>query len=236
LDWRPLRMWDIVGLVAPTPHKTDQELKTAVIEELQYTPSVDETGVEVQVNGGTVTLSGEVASLPERLAAKHAAMRVGGVKNVTNKTSVRAPITSGVNDQDIAQAASQILAWAVDVPPNAVTVHVRDRKVTLSGEVTWEYQRNAAARAVMYLKGVTQISNEISLESQPPAAGTKAAVEAAMRRNAMLNPRWITIDLDGSELTLHGSVGSWSELREAERSAWSAAGVTSVRNELHIAS
>ncbi|WP_460494824.1 BON domain-containing protein [Dactylosporangium cerinum] len=57
-----------------------------------------------------------------------------------------------------------------------------------------------------------------------------------MRRNAELNPRRITIDLDGSELTLHGSVGSWSERREAERSAWSAAGVTSVRNELHIAS
>ncbi|MFC5006413.1 BON domain-containing protein [Dactylosporangium cerinum] len=219
-----------------TMHKTDQELKTAVTEELQYTPSIDASGVEVQVNDGTVTLSGEVASLPERLAAKHAAMRVGGVKNVTNKTSVRAPITSGVNDQDIAQAADQILAWAVDVPPNAVTADVRNHKVTLSGQVTWEYQRNAAARAVTFLKGVTRISNEISLESPPPTAGTKAAVEAAMRRNAELNPRRITIDLDGSELTLHGSVGSWSERREAERSAWSAAGVTSVRNELHIAS
>ncbi|GAB3844065.1 hypothetical protein GCM10027610_057860 [Dactylosporangium cerinum] len=156
-------MQDIVGLVTQTMHKTDQELKTAVTEELQYTPSIDASGVEVQVNDGTVTLSGEVASLPERLAAKHAAMRVGGVKNVTNKTSVRAPITSGVNDQDIAQAADQILAWAVDVPPNAVTADVRNHKVTLSGQVTWEYQRNAAARAVTFLKGVTRISNEISL-------------------------------------------------------------------------
>jgi osmotically-inducible protein OsmY len=222
--------------VTLTLHKTDQELKAAVTEELQYTPSIDESGVEVQVNNATVTLSGEVASLPERLAAKHAAMRVGGVRNVTNKTAVRATVASDPDDEALAQAAGQLIEWAVDVPPQAVSVEVRDHKVTLSGRVAWDYQRTAATRAVMYLRGVTRISNEISLESAPPTADTKAAVEAALRRNAEVNPRGITIDLEGSELTLHGSVGSWSERREAERSAWSAAGVTNVHNELHIGS
>jgi osmotically-inducible protein OsmY len=217
-------------------HKTDQELKTAVTEELHYTPNVDASGVEVQVDGGTVTLSGEVNSLPERLAARQAAMRVGGVTNVTNKTAVRAPMPADVNDQAIALAADQVLAWTVDVPANTVKTDVRDRRVTLTGQVTWEYQRRAATRAVTFLKGVKLVSNEILLTAAGPTTGTKAAVEAALRRSAELNPANIAIDLDGSELTLHGSVGSWSQRREAERAAWSAAGVTSVRNELHIAS
>jgi osmotically-inducible protein OsmY len=224
------------GLVTQPPHRTDQELKTAVTEELQYIPSIDATAVEVQVSGGTVTLFGEVPSLPERLAVKHAAMQVGGVRNVTNKTTVRTHSDSDITDQDIAQAAGQVLAWAVDVPPNAVTADVQDHRITLSGHVAWEYQRNAAARAVLYLKGVTRVSNEISLESPPPSGGTKAAVQAAMQRSAELDARRIMIDLSGAELTLRGSVRSWSQRRAAERSAWSAAGVTSVRNELHIAS
>ncbi|MEU7876447.1 BON domain-containing protein [Dactylosporangium sp. NPDC049140] len=219
-----------------TMRKTDQELKTAVTEELHYTPNVDASGVEVQVDGGTVTLSGEVNSLPERLAAKHAAMRVGGVTNVTNKTAVRALLPTEINDQTLAHAVGEALAWTVDVPANAVKADVRDQRVTLTGRVTWDYQRHAATRAVTYLKGVKLVSNEILLESAVPTAGTKAAAEAAIRRSAELNPANITIGLDGSELTLHGSVGSWSQLRAAERAAWSAAGVTSVRNELHIAS
>ena len=223
-------------LVTQTMRKTDQELKTAVTEELHYTPNVDASGVEVQVDGGSVTLSGEVNSLPERLAAKHAAMRVGGVTNVTNKTAVRAPMPADINDQAIANAADQILAWTVDVPANTVKADVRDHRVTLTGQVTWEYQRHAAARAVTYIKGVKLVSNEIMLASAAPTAGTKAAAEAALRRSAEVNPGNITIDLNGPELTLHGSVGSWSQRREAERCAWSAAGVTSVRNELHIAS
>ncbi|GAA3299069.1 BON domain-containing protein [Dactylosporangium vinaceum] len=222
--------------VTQTMHKTDQELKTAVTEELHYTPNVDASGIDVQVQGGTVTLSGEVNSLPERLAAKQAAMRVGGVTNVTNKTAVRAPMPADVNDEAIALAADQVLTWTVDVPANAVKADVQDRRLTLTGQVTWEYQRHAAARAVTYLKGVKLVSNEIQLASTTPTAGTKAAVEAALRRSAELNPVNITIDLDGSELALHGSVGSWAQRREAERAAWSAAGVTSVRNELHIAS
>jgi osmotically-inducible protein OsmY len=217
-------------------HKTDQELKSAVTEELQYSPNVDASGVEVQVDGGTVTLSGEVNSLPERLAAKHAAMRVGGVANVTNKTAVRAPMPTAINDQALAHAVNEALEWTVDVPANTVKADVRDRRVTLTGQVTWDYQRHAAARAVTYLRGVKLVSNEILLAPAAPTAGTKAAAEAALRRSAELNPANITLDLNGSELTLHGSVGSWSQRREAERSAWSAAGVTSVRNELHIAS
>jgi osmotically-inducible protein OsmY len=222
--------------VTQTAHKTDQELQTAVTEELHYTPNVDASGVEVHLHDGTVTLSGEVNSLPERLAATHAAMRVGGVTNVTNKTAVRARMPADINDQGIALAADQALEWAVDVPANSVKVDVRDHRVTLTGQVTWDFQRHAAVRAVTYLKGVTLVSNEIALASAAPTAGTKAAVEAALRRNGELNPGTITFDLSGSELTLHGSVGSWSQRREAERSAWSAAGVTSVRNELHIAS
>lgn len=220
--------------VTQTMHRTDQELKTTVTEELQYISAVDATAVDVLVSEGTVTLSGEVASLPEKLAANHAATRVGGVKSVTDKIVVRPPAAFGGSDQDIGHAASQFLDWAVDVPANAIEADVHDHTITLSGNVTWEYQRAAAARAVTYIKGVTRIDNTISLDQPAPASGTKATVEAAMLRNAQLDPQEITIDISGPELTLRGSVRSLAERRQAEHAAWGAAGVTSVNNELLV--
>jgi osmotically-inducible protein OsmY len=216
-------------------HRTDQELKAAITEELQYTPNVDAAAVDVVVDDGTVTLSGEVASLPERLAAKQAALRVGGVRNVADEMVVRIP-TAGPSDQDLAHAADQFLQWAVEVPADAVKADVKDHMVTLSGQVSWDYQRVAAVRAVTYLNGVARVVNRISLNQPAPAPGTKAAVEAAMRRDALLDPEKITVDIDGPEVTLRGTVRSLAERHQAQHAAWSAIGVTNVKTELLVIS
>jgi osmotically-inducible protein OsmY len=65
-------------------------------------------------------------------------------------------------DAAIARTASQMLAWAVQVPNRLITVSVNGRIITLSGQVTWQFERDAAARAVMYINGVRSIVNEIS--------------------------------------------------------------------------
>lgn len=214
--------------------RSDKELQTNVTDELLYNPSIDAAHLAASANDGVVTLSGEVGSLPERHAAKRAAMRVWGVKAVADDMVVRDPGTSGTKDTDIAEAASQMLRWAVDVPSDTVTVGVRDHTITLSGTVTWQYQRQAAARAVMYLRGVTGVANTISLTATAPASGVKAAIEAAILRNAQPDSREITVDANGAEVTLRGTVRSWAERRQAEYLAWSASGVTSVKNDLAV--
>jgi osmotically-inducible protein OsmY len=219
--------------VTQTTHRSDQDIQATVSEELRYTPSID-THVGVAVNGGKVTLSGEVGSLPERIAAKRAAMRVSGVKAVADELHVRAPGTSAVNDTDIAQKAGQLLGWAVDVPSDSVEAVVQDHVITLSGQVTWDYQRDAATRAVMYIKGVTGVTNTITLRQGESVSVMKDAVEQAIQRNALLDTDTIKVGVDGHELTLHGNVGSFAGRRQAEHAAWAAAGVTSVKNNLLV--
>jgi osmotically-inducible protein OsmY len=217
-----------------TTRRSDQDIQANVSEELLYTPSID-TNVRVAVNGGAVTLSGEVGSLPERLAATRAAMRVSGVKAVADdELRVCAPGTSGANDTDIAQVASQQLGWAVDVPSDTVKAEARDHVITLSGNVTWDYQRDAAARAVMYIKGVTGINNTITLRQGESVSVMKAAVQQAIQRNALLDAQAIKVDVDGHQLTLRGNVRSFAGRRQAEHAAWAAAGVTSVKNHLLV--
>jgi osmotically-inducible protein OsmY len=219
-----------------TIRRSDKELQTNVTEELLYNPSIDPAHLVVLANNGLVTLSGDVGSLPERHAAKRAAMRVWGVKAVADDMVVRDPGTPGTKDTDIAEAANQMLSWAVDVPSDKVKADVRDHAITLSGTVDWQYQRAAAARAVMYIRGVTGVTNSIFLTATAPASGVKAAIEAAILRNAQLDSREITVDVNGGEVTLRGTVRAWAERRQAEHVAWSASGVTSVKNDLAVTS
>jgi osmotically-inducible protein OsmY len=219
-----------------TIRRNDKDLQTTVTDELSYNPSIDPTHLVVLANDGVVTISGDVTSLPERHAAKRAALRVWGVKAVADDMAVRDQGASGPKDAELAEAAKQMLNWAVDVPTDTVKAAVRDHAITLSGTVTWQYQREAAARAVMYLRGVTAVTNTITLTPTAPASQVKTAIDAAIRRNVQLDSREITVDARGGDVTLRGTVRSWAERRQAEYVAWSAAGVTGVTNDLAVTS
>jgi osmotically-inducible protein OsmY len=185
---------------------------------------------------GVVTLEGDVASIPERLAAVGAAEGVWGVKDVIDHTVVRSAGASGANDAELARAATTMLEWSVDVPLGAVTVEVNQRKVTLTGVVTWDYQRKAAARAVRYIRGITGVDNKIAIHEMATVSVAKDAVEAAIRRVIPMYARAIAVAVHGHTLTLSGTVGSSTQRRRVERLAWAAAGVTAVENNLVIAS
>ncbi|WP_412538763.1 BON domain-containing protein [Longispora sp. K20-0274] len=213
---------------------SDQELQAAVTDELAFVPSVDATHVGVSVTDGAVTLAGEVTSLPERLAARKAVLRVHGVLAVADELVVRVPGVTGTTDIDIARAAGQHLEHTADVPPCTVRATVREHVVTLTGTVRWDYQRRAAERAVSYIRGVTGVDNRIELDQPVSTIEVKEAIEAAFLRDAQIDARHITVEARGHELTLRGEVRSWAEHARAEHCARQAPGATSVKNDLRV--
>jgi osmotically-inducible protein OsmY len=214
--------------------RTDQDLCRNISDELLYTPNLNARHIELAVKDGMVTMTGDVSSLPERLAARRATMRMWGVKSVDDKMVVRATPNPGTDDIKLARTAKQLLDWAVDVPSDTVTAHVKDRTITLSGNVVWDYQRDAAERAVMYIKGLTGVRNAITLSQGSAVTVVKPAIESAIQRNAQLRTLSIDVDVNGHELVLRGTVRSFADRRGAEHAAWSAAGVTSVKNDLVV--
>lgn len=216
-----------------TQQITDAELKRLVTDELTWTPSVNSTHIGVAVDQGAVTLFGEVDSYPEKLAAEQAALRVRGVVAVAEEITVRR--SDAHDDAGIAQAVTRALDDAADVPPNAVKAAVHAHSIVLTGNVDWRYQRDAAARAVQYLKGVTGVTNLITVTPRVSTEGVKTAITNALLRSAQLEGRNLTVTSgpDGS-VTLEGRVHSWAERRQAEHAAWSAPGVRTVHNNILI--
>lgn len=222
-------------MVTQTMHRSDQILQATVSDELLFTPRVD-AHLSVAVSDGVVTLTGDVASVPERIAAAKTAGRVWGVKGVVDELYVRSAGASGADEAELAMSAKTMLEWAIDVPMDTVAVAVHDRALTLSGAVTWEFQREAAARAVSFIRGITGVTNDITIIERSTVSVSTEAVEAAIRRNTPLVADTITVTVDGHTLILSGSVRSATERRQAEHLAWAAAGVTRVENELTITS
>lgn len=216
-------------------HLTDHELKDVIEQELEWAPNVNADRVGVTVHDGTVTLSGEVDSYPEKLAATKAALRVRGVTALADELSVDQPWRR--DDADIARDAAAALDRSAIVPEGSVKATVHDHIVTLSGAVAWDYQRRAAIQAVTPLRGVRDVRSEITIKPAVPisAAQAKAKITSAIMRNAQLQANQIEPLVHGGEITLTGVVSSWAARRQAEHAAWAVPGVTSVRNLLRLA-
>lgn len=217
--------------------KTDHQLKTSIADELAWTPSVTADRIGVALADGAVTLSGQVPTYPEKEAALRAAMRVGGMTAVADEIVVRH--AGGVlDDVDIAREAAIAFDRTVVVPSGSVKATVHDHVITLSGTVDWQYQREAAWRAVAALPGVSGVRDTISLRPSVVVspAQAKEKITAALMRNAQLDAQHIQVDVTGSEIRLAGTVSSWAERRQAEYTAWFAPGVTHVYNQLRVTS
>ncbi|HEV3359251.1 MAG TPA: BON domain-containing protein [Pseudonocardiaceae bacterium] len=213
--------------------RPDNELKDAVVQELKWTPSVNSAHIGVAVNGGAVTLSGEVDSFPEKMLASRAVERVHGVTAIAQEITVQSQL-SEVTDTDIAMQAGDAIQRAVDVP-ETVKVAVHNHVITLSGSVQWHYQRQAADRAVDYLKGVQAVVNTIAIRPTVSAENIKTAIRAALMRDAQIESQHITVNTDkAGVVTLEGTVNSWPQRRQAENVSWSAPGVTEVVDHLSV--
>ena len=141
--------------------RSDKELKRDVEQELEWEPSIDERRLAVSVVDGIVTVSGEVSSYAEKWKVERTIERLAGVRGIVNELEVRSPVEP--SDSDIAEAAVKALKWNVMVPADRIKVKVTKGWLTLSGAVSWDYERRAAEQAVRNLPGVKGISNLITV-------------------------------------------------------------------------
>jgi osmotically-inducible protein OsmY len=210
----------------------DIDLRTRVERQLDWEPEVTSTKIGVGTQDGVVTLTGFVNTYGEKVAAERVTKRTYGVRAIANDIQVT-PLF-GKTDPEIATNALHALEARVDVPDEKIKVSVKDGWITLDGNVDWYYQKNAAEFAVKYLLGVRGVTDNIKVEPKASPAEVKHEIEEALKRNAEVDARRISVTTSNGKVTLWGNVRSWMEKDEAETAAWAAPGVTQVSNQIAV--
>jgi osmotically-inducible protein OsmY len=214
--------------------RSDSDIKRDVEDELRWDPDIGSDDIAVAVKNGVVTLTGFVRSYGQKLQAEADAKRISGVVGLANDIEVRLPAVDQRPDPDIARDAVAALKAQLTYSWEAIKVLVHSGWVTLEGQVEWHYQRDRAEEAVRRIKGVKGVTNSIQLKPAVTPSEIKRKIEDAFTRNAEIDAQNITVEAHGGEVVLRGKVRSWAELRQAERAAWAAPGVTKVDNRITI--
>jgi osmotically-inducible protein OsmY len=214
--------------------RSDSDIRRDVEDELGWDPDIDPTDIAVNVNNGIVTLTGFVRSYMQKYQAETDAKRVAGVIGVVNDIEVRLPGVDERPDPEIARDAIAQIKSELPYSWDRIRVIVNRGWLTLEGEVEWNYQRERAEAAVRRIRGIKGITNSIEVKPRVAPTEIRRKIEEALRRAAEIDASRITVETNGGQVILRGTVRSWAERQEAERAAWAAAGVTKVENRIII--
>jgi osmotically-inducible protein OsmY len=214
--------------------RSDYDIRRDVEDELRSDPDIDATDMAVAVKNGVVTLAGFVRSLRQKQKVEKDVKRVAGVIGVANDIEVRLPIIHRRPDPEIARDVVEAIKRDLPFSWEVIKLIVDDGWVTLEGEVEWQYQREWAEKAVWNVRGVKGITNDIKVRPQVPPVDIKRKIEEALRRSAEIDASRISVETNGGEVILRGTVRSWAEREEAEQAAWRAPGVSHVDNRIRV--
>jgi osmotically-inducible protein OsmY len=141
---------------------TDTSLADAVMASIDRDPRIpDSLEIAVAADDGLVTLRGTVESFSQRRAASQDAKQIDGEYDLDNQLKVSLTGANRRDDDEIRGAALQSLIWDVEVPSDFVEVKVSDGWVTLKGDVSYQFESDAAYDDVASLLGVVGVTNEI---------------------------------------------------------------------------
>lgn len=211
--------------------KTNEELQKDVQNAIKWEPLLHAAEIGVTAKDGIVTLMGTVDGYYKKLEAENAAKNIDGVKAVVEEIEVHNS-SSTKTDEDIARDAIKALAADWDVPDNKIQVKVEKGWITMEGQVAWNYQKEAAYKALRHLLGIKGVTNHVTIKSEIHDEIEKKNIIRALNNNWSLHSQPINVTVEGTKVTLTGTVSSLYQKDLAEKIVWKTPGIWSIDNKL----
>lgn len=217
--------------------------------------------IDVDVNNGVATLTGNVESDVERDLAEELAKGVDGVKEVRNELKVDADaktrtdsdgFMNSVRDANITAKVKSQLLWNSNTHGLKIDVDTKKSVVTLSGQVESNVESQLAEQIASNTSDVVNVNNQLKVGKSTVSVGDKAEREAKETK-AEVSDSWITtkvksalaynrnIEMDDIDVTttngvvmLKGTVENETSKREAKEITENIRGVKDVKSDLKV--
>ncbi|QDV40482.1 Osmotically-inducible protein Y precursor [Stieleria neptunia] len=227
--------------------RSDDEIRDDVLMRLRVNDSLDRPEIVVNVQNGSVAMTGKVDSLAEKRLAETAAAGVRGVTEVKNQLTVA--LTSPRSDGELREEVQALIVNSVYFDDVQVRVEVEDALVNLSGTVGSVTQKSHLIETaeIWGVKGVLADQVSVDPDQLDPtrragryASATDESIRQTLDRAFANDPvvfpfaDSISSTVQSGVVTLDGTVGRLRVKNEAERLAMDVVGVARVINELEV--
>ena len=212
---------------------SDLAIIKRVLHALMADPGINVERVNLDSQGGIVTLSGVVVSPLVARRAAAATERVAGVLGVVDEMEVHPPPRP---DHEIEQEVRLVLRTHTATAGRKLDASVRDAMVALEGSVHSLAEKKLAEEAVLEVIGVRGVDGGLQVVCDPPRADDEIRndVVRRLRFDARFDARDLSVAVTNSVVRLTGSAGSAAE-RKAIREASEVLGATAVDlRKLHV--
>jgi osmotically-inducible protein OsmY len=137
--------------------RADDEIAAAARNRLAWDSSLPADAVKITVEGGWVTLTGEVDWRYQKDIAQEDIRRLHGIIGVSNHIDIKQKVNASDVSDEITHALHR--SWFFD--PNTIEVKVDGGKVRLTGAARSPHDRRVAAATAWNIAGVQDVENDI---------------------------------------------------------------------------
>ncbi len=137
----------------------DDEIAKRAVDMLSWDVLVPSAAVQVKVQQGWLTLSGEVDWQYQRTATEDDVRKLSGVLGVTNLITIKPRVHTG----DIKLRIEEALRRNALIEANGIHINVENGKVTLEGRVHPWYERDVLETAVWAAPGVNAVDDRVTV-------------------------------------------------------------------------
>lgn len=158
------RVWGVRGLAVelevkldPAHRRSDTDIAATVLRALRWNSSVPAARIQVQVEDGCVTLTGDVDWSYQRLEAERCVRSLLGVRSIVNAIGV----TPRAGSREVAAEIAAAFARHAARQANHIAVDVEGGVVTLTGEVDSLAEHDAAVGTAFATQGVERVVDRL---------------------------------------------------------------------------
>lgn len=207
--------------------RSDKEIKPEILRRFELNPYLAEGRVDVEVDHGVVTLSGEVGSVNEKVVAGFLSW-VAGVLDVDvtglevkpgqrHERRKRKFITAR-NDVELQRAVKDAMLYDSRVRAERINMRVREGAVSLSGDVASLAAKRAAERNAKNTLGVRRVINHLKVKvpNWPGDVEVTKRAQRALGRDAHLADFDLKASSHFGKVYIRGEVNTHFEKERAE--------------------